>query len=610
MSPELPSADLKKGKFVTNESFFWGPGRIHTNCSDDEQHCAGMHRVTLRSAPQSSPALPPAARTRSFSPDRFLGPRPATAGKMHLREAPVAAMSEDHEPAQSPVQSWGSPMRGRPWSQLQTAAIAGSLTQRPHAVQGALRAPLSARYNRERHQSIADACPIECPIQGHAGQPSDRVHHVSAHLKTLLPAGRIVAGTQYSANKFRVFGANAMVAWTAVQLCDVLSGLESTTLRAAAAWGLGSLVCELPDLQNFIGGSLIAQQIFADAEGAGHKDATLQSCAVFAVACLARFNTNLQLRAASNRALVQKIGAVLQESTSTAVLYANLQAVGNICYNNLRAQQQFALDGVLGTVDALCQARDKRIQRTACSCREAFVLLLSRGPDLRLPVSILPFDRRASESWDVSDAPTIPSPHRRSTSQHEIISHIPARRPTTALGGGRMQGSSPRASRPDSARPLGMTSLPSTEHDTSLERGWVPLKSPATSSSWNAQSTHMRPQGALAQPLQMSQHSSKLKPPSTSSSPIMNVRRIKTGSKVSPTCQHPGAGICVTWSTSPHAQDTPSQTTIRKASFDQAEDALARVSILKISIPDFLGPKADSHSPLIGPRIRRSDCHQ
>ena len=489
---------------------------------------------TLRSAPQSHPR---------FSPERFVGSRPATAGKMRFREAPVAAMSEIHQPAQSR----GSPMW---WSQQQTTATAGSLTQRPQTVQGALRAPLSARYNRERHQSIADACPIECPIQGHAGKPSDRVHHVSARLKTLLPAGRIVAGTQYGVN-FRVFGTNAMVAWTAVQLCDVLSGLESTTLRAAASWGLGSLVCELPDLQNFIGGSLITMaQIFADAEGAGHKDAALQSCAVFAVACLARFNTKLQLRAASNRALVLKIGAVLQESTSTAVLYANLQAVGNICYNNLRAQQQFALDGVLGTVDALCHARDTRIQRTACSCREAFVLLLlSRGPDLRVPVSILP-SRRASESWDVSDAPTIPSPQRRSTSQHEIISPIPARRPTTALGGGRMQvnralaleleiaskvGSSLRASRPDSARSL-------------------------------VQSTHVRPQ-----PLQMSQHSSKFKPPSTSST-VMNVRQIKT------TCQHNGADICVTWSTSPHAEDTPSQTKIRKASFDQAEAALARVS--------------------------------
>ena len=70
----------------------------------------------------------------------------------------------------------------------------------------------------------------------------------------------------------------------AVQLCQVLSGTENKAFRAAALWGLGSLVCETTDLQNFIaGGAIIMEQIFSDAVDA---DESLQSCAAYTLACL------------------------------------------------------------------------------------------------------------------------------------------------------------------------------------------------------------------------------------------------------------------------------------------------------------------------------------
>jgi len=541
--------------------------------------------ATLRSVPQ-----------HSSSPERLAPPRPATAA--HRGDG--AASGEDAErpsaPAQRPDSAW-PPRAGT--RRVLGPAPGRSLALRPGAVQGALRVPQSARYKRERQQSIADACPMECPVQGHAGHPSDRVKHVSARLQPLLPAGGVVGGTQYSAHQFRVFGANSMVAWTAVQLCDVVSGHDSTTLRAAAVWGLGSLVCELTDLQNFIGGSMIAEQIFADAAGVGHTDAALQSCAAFAVACLARFNTKLQLRAASKQDLVLKIGAILQESTSPAVLYSNLQAVGNICYNNLRAQQQFASDGILGTVDALCHARDTRIRNTACRCRDTFLLLLSRGPDSRVSISQqAPFDRRgsgASTATDASDAPTIPSSPQDRREKLELVSPIRARRPTTALPGSRTHGISPR---PESARIV--TCLPPSEQYGGGERGWIPV-----SPNWNPQSPQLRSQGSLAEPLQIActkspnacakspnEHQLRAAAPS-SSSPIMNVRRMKTGSTRLQMCHKPGADICVSWSTSPHTEESAVQSTIRKASFEQAEDALDRMTPLKTSMPDFFGPKQD-----------------
>ena len=240
-------------------------------------------------------------------------------------------------------------------------------------------------------QGKSEDCPMECPVEGHTKQPEDRLKHVTSRLEPLLRGS--AKSAQENLPQFRVFGAHAALAWTAVQLCEVLSSSSSAVLRAGALWGLGSVLCELNDLQNFVGGdNTIMAQIFSDATSQDSSE-TLQSCAAYAVACLARFNKNMQDRAICERGVVLKFAEVLQESTNSAVLFTNLQAVGNICYNNVRAQQQFAADGVLSTVNALCHARDSRISQTACRCRATFLQLLARAPEVRVSISQqAPFD--------------------------------------------------------------------------------------------------------------------------------------------------------------------------------------------------------------------------
>ena len=270
------------------------------------------------------------------------------------------------------------------------------------------------------------AHPMQHPVEGHAGPACDRLKYVTDRLTPLLANENMermgLCRGKYSASKFRVFGANAMVAWTvricmceflcipfpshrpsvrcllknaltlrspylaqAVQLCQVLSGTENKAFRAAALWGLGTLVCETTDLQNFIaGGAIIMEQIFSDAVDA---DESLQSCAAYTLACLSRHNGKLQDRIVNDRDVVVKISSVLQESTSSNVIFANMQAVGNICCSNLRAQQLCAAEGILGTVDALTQARDGRIRTTAIRCHATFLQLLARYPEIRMPAA-------------------------------------------------------------------------------------------------------------------------------------------------------------------------------------------------------------------------------
>jgi len=183
--------------------------------------------------------------------------------------------------------------------------------------QGFRRAPKGGlQYVRDLPNKETDNCPMECPMGGHRS-PADRLKHVTVRLKPLLAGA---GTTQYSAQQFSVFGHHAMVAWTAVQLCELLSGTNIPTPRAAAMWGLGSLVCEVVELQNFIaGGAIIISQIFSDAcrppAEADKADEALQSCAVYAIACLTRFNTRLQDRAIADRNLVQNFTAVLLGST-------------------------------------------------------------------------------------------------------------------------------------------------------------------------------------------------------------------------------------------------------------------------------------------------------
>jgi hypothetical protein len=301
-------------------------------------------------------------------------------------------------------------------------------------------------YKQEKEN---EACPMESPVLGHTGYASDRLKHVTERIHPLLNRGP-TASSQYAASQFRVFGSNATVAFTAVQLCEIFMGTDNQALRAAALWGLGALVCEVTDLQNFIGnGSIILSRIIADASGQGGASPSLQSCAAFAIACLVRFNNRLQDRAISEPGLVQHVASVLQNSTNPGVIFSYLQAVGNLCYNNVRVQRFFAEAGVLSIVDALSHAKDTRIHKTASRCRETFLQLLARGPELRAVLSsshCMPFDKSPKQT-----SPSRPAnpgavllpvsqesrPSARPTTaclqQSEVINGFIRRRPATAI---------------------------------------------------------------------------------------------------------------------------------------------------------------------------------
>ena len=340
------------------------------------------------------------------------------------------------------------------------------------------------RGMRDRAQGLPEASPMECPVEGHCKSPAERLKHVSSRLEPLL-AGFSKA-SQDDVAQFRVFGANAMLACTAVQLCKVLSSSNDARLRAGALWGIGSALCELTDIQNFIGGdSTIMGQVFS---AAITSDAALQSCAAYAIACLARLNTKMQNRAIRERELVLKFAEVLQNSTNPAVLFSNLQAVGNICFNNLRAQQQFASDGVLSTVNALCHARDRRISQTACRCRATFLQLLAREPDARVTVSQqAPFDRSCHEStedsgrsWSEVASPSGPRPSRPSSSSPSLRFSLrsdlslPLRRQRPDTSKGRLNSETASASKVEGRQPLPSSTLPAAGDSGST--GWVPVK--------------------------------------------------------------------------------------------------------------------------------------
>ena len=350
------------------------------------------------------------------------------------------------------------------------------------------------------------AHPMQHPVEGHAGPACDRLKYVTDRLTPLLANENMermgLCRGKYSASKFRVFGANAMVAWTvricmceflcipfpshrpsvrcllknaltlrspylaqAVQLCQVLSGTENKAFRAAALWGLGSLVCETTDLQNFIaGGAIIMEQIFSDAVDA---DESLQSCAAYTLACLSRHNRKLQDRIANDRDLIVKISSVLQESTSSNVIFANMQAVGNICCTNLRAQQLCAAEGILGTVDALTQARDGRIRTTASRCHATFVQLLARCPDVRMPAADM--QQGASKTHlDLGSAGSTWSSHGPSQSFTKKPSEEPPNsperlRPPSGNSGGSPAGRLHKSPKPARRRPQTSKGRLSTE---------------------------------------------------------------------------------------------------------------------------------------------------
>lgn len=518
---------------------------------------------------------------------------PRMLGSTQLRKDPASARrTSQPEPARTAPQS----------AHHRVPQSAGRYRDPPpaEALRSSRQSPQSAlRYNRERSQSNIEACPMECPVEGHTAHSSERLRHVTERLRPVLATSSKGVGiTQYSASQFRVFGSNAMVAWTAVQLCEVLLGTSNKTLKAAALWGLGSLVCEVKDLQNLIGsGNSVMCQIMSDAFA--EKDPALQSCAAFALACLARFNARLQLRVASDRDLVQIFAAVLQGSTRSAVLFANLQAVGNICYNNLRAQQEFAAAGALGTIDALCHAKNIRIGTTANRCRATFLQLLSRGPALRVAVSQQgPFNRSPSQASSACTEPSARAsePEMRfsrirppSASLDRASPQSPtSQRPVTSTG--RMHSSTSPLRKPDRMRQVGVTTgLPATG-PAEPGAGWVPVKptSPRRQAS----------QGSLVSPIQVStgvsassgtgtysvyQPNYAPRPPAggSLSSPIMNIRRMSVPSPRRPLSDTDSI-VAITWSTATGG--------LERSPFEVDEEALTRIPT-KPGIPDYFSQK-------------------
>ena len=273
----------------------------------------------------------------------------------------------------------------------------------------------------------------------------------------------------------------------------------------------------------------------------------------------------MQDRAICERGVVLKFAEVLQGSTNSAVLFTNLQAVGNICYNNVRAQQQFAADGVLSTVNALCHARDSRISQTACRCRATFWQLLARVPEVRMSISQqAPFDPLglSSSAPDNSDrCPSEPASPcggqpSRPASSHSLsklasTSLLHRRRPETSKG--RLNSnSSPLEETQLSVytlqerqqAPAANTCVPSSRG----KAGWLPVKQHEIAHGLSSPPRQLFPVGAGS--YSMYQPPPPMCGPSTFA-PSMSVRRIPTG--------HPGlpnrGGISVTWTTASSRPD-------------------------------------------------------